>query len=253
MRQLPLPLGDPPAPSFDNFVAGDNQECVARLRDLAAGQRQQRFFYLWGPPASGRSHLLTALVPGPADRAAAAAKAGSVAVPAAVRAPGVNAWRFDPQAALPDFDRNSSNFTICLADDIDRLDDDGQVALFHLINRVQAHPEAALVMAGSQPPQSTLVREDLRTRLGAALVFQLHPLSDADKRVALQVAAHQRGVVISPDLLDYLLVHFPRDLGSLMVWLDALDRYAMQEQRAMTVPLLRELTRLAIVPTPPKR
>ena len=77
MNQLTLDLGAPPPPTFDNFVAGDNLEALASLRRLltASGCRPDhnepargigpaagsRFIYLWGLPASGRSHLLHAL------------------------------------------------------------------------------------------------------------------------------------------------------------------------------------------------
>ena len=60
MRQLPLEISQPAAPSFDNFVAGDNAEALARVRELAAGRLQEAIVYLWGEAGSGRSHLLRA-------------------------------------------------------------------------------------------------------------------------------------------------------------------------------------------------
>jgi DnaA-homolog protein len=60
MRQLPLAISPPPEPSFDNFVPGANAEALARVRELAAGTLREGIVYLWGAPASGRSHLLQA-------------------------------------------------------------------------------------------------------------------------------------------------------------------------------------------------
>jgi DnaA-homolog protein len=60
MRQLPLEISLPAAPSLDNFVAGANAEALAAVRALAAGQRPEAVVYLWGERGSGRSHLLRA-------------------------------------------------------------------------------------------------------------------------------------------------------------------------------------------------
>ena len=64
--QLTLDFGPPPPPCFDNFVAGANLECLATLRHLVYSLKRgetpaQRFFYVWGPTGSGKSHLAAAL------------------------------------------------------------------------------------------------------------------------------------------------------------------------------------------------
>jgi DnaA family protein len=41
--------------------------------------------------------------------------------------------------------------------------------------------------------------------------------------------------------VDYLLRRFSRDLGSLMQLLEHLDRYALQTQRAITIPLVKSM------------
>ena len=60
MRQLPLEISPPPEPTLDNFIAGENRELVARLRELAGGTLKESVLYLWGDSGSGRSHLLRA-------------------------------------------------------------------------------------------------------------------------------------------------------------------------------------------------
>jgi DnaA family protein len=60
MRQLPLEISPPAAPSLDNFVAGANAEALAAVRALAAGGRPEAVVYLWGERGSGRTHLLRA-------------------------------------------------------------------------------------------------------------------------------------------------------------------------------------------------
>ncbi len=41
--------------------------------------------------------------------------------------------------------------------------------------------------------------------------------------------------------MDFVLRRFARDLGSLMQLLDQLDRYALQSQRAITIPLVKAM------------
>jgi DnaA-homolog protein len=63
MSQIPLSLGDPPAPSLHNFVAGANKNALQALLELSQGNLTHRFVYLWGSSGSGCSHLLKACTP----------------------------------------------------------------------------------------------------------------------------------------------------------------------------------------------
>ena len=48
-------------------------------------------------------------------------------------------------------------------------------------------------------------------------------------------------IFLSDDVMAYLLSHFARDLTHLMALLDRLDGYALARQRAVTVPLIRQM------------
>ena len=113
--------------------------------------------------------------------------------------------------------------------------------LFNLFNEVRAHPASALIATGNAAPLGLAVREDLRTRLGWGLVFHLQALGDAGKLEALKQAARARGLTLADDVPAYLLTHFQRDMPSLMGLLDALDRYSLEQHRAVTLPLLRAM------------
>ena len=85
------------------------------------------------------------------------------------------------------------------------------------------------------------MRDDLRSRLGWGHVFELHPLSEAQRRSVLRIEADTRGVFLSDEVMDFALRRFSRDLSSLMQLLDQLDRYALQTKRAITVPLIKSM------------
>jgi DnaA family protein len=97
-----------------------------------------------------------------------------------------------------------------------------------------------VLAAGRRPPAQLVLREDLRTRLAWGLVYQLKPLSDADKALHLRAQAARRGLRLSDEVVGYLLTRLPRDLPSLNSVLDALDRYSLAAKRPVTLPLVRE-------------
>jgi DnaA family protein len=162
----------------------------------------ERFVFLWGPGGSGKTHLLRGFV----EAAAAARREASV------------------------------------VDDVARLDEPEQVALFDLCNRLRGS-KGALAASGEAPPAQLALRPDLRSRLASGIVLQLHPLSDADKAAALSAHAAGRGMALDRDLVAYLLTHFDRDMGTQIALLDALDRYSLERKRAVTLPLLKEALR----------
>jgi DnaA-homolog protein len=98
-----------------------------------------------------------------------------------------------------------------------------------------------IAAAGTLPPVDLPLRDDLRTRLAWGHVFALEPLGEADARAALRREADRRGIFLSDEVMGYLLTRFSRDLKHLMALLDRLDEFALAEQRAITVPLLRRM------------
>ena len=217
-QQLTLDIRPEQNPTLENFIAGANAELVARLRALA----QPRTFdavYLWGPSGCGRSHLLRA------TRAAADA-AGRRTVYVAGEEAG---------AELP-----CPSGGLLVVDDIDRLDATAQVALFRTFNSARL-AGLSLLLAGPKPPLELAPREDLRTRIGQAIVYAVKPLSDEEKAATLHSQASQRGMKVEDEVIGYLLRHAERDLPSLMAVLDELDRASLERKRPVTVPLLKEM------------
>jgi DnaA family protein len=128
---------------------------------------------------------------------------------------------------------------VIVCDDVHRLDAAGQIEAFDAFNRARA-AGIAFIAAGDAPPAQLAVREDLRTRLGSGLVFQLHPLGDDATARALRAQAASRGMTLPDEVADYLLRRLPRRLGTQLAVLDALDRYSLAQKRALTLPLVRE-------------
>ena len=135
---------------------------------------------------------------------------------------------------------------LVLADDVERLRAAEQHALFVVINEAREGGPAVLA-AGDQPPAQLALRADLKSRLAWGLVYQLVPLSDADKARHLKALAAGRGLLLSDDVTSYLLTRLPRDMSSLAAVMEVLDRYSLMRQRALTLPLVREALAQEIV------
>ncbi|HZF24459.1 MAG TPA: DnaA regulatory inactivator Hda, partial [Burkholderiales bacterium] len=216
--QLALGLAPSPVPAFDNFFPGRNVEAVSALQSLATGRSAEHFVYLWGARGCGRSHLLQAAV-------AAASSRGIIARYVVAGKP------------LPVED---SGVRMLAVDDVEKLNAQSQLEFFHLYNALR-DCQGAVLAAGNVAPARLQLRADLLTRLGWGLVFQVHALSDDDKRVALKRHAAARAFDLRDEIVEYLLRHLKRDLPSLMTVLEALDRYSLETKRPITLPLLREL------------
>lgn len=133
--------------------------------------------------------------------------------------------------------------SIRVADDVHLLDQDAQIALFNLYNLLK-ESDQALVVAGRYAPTQMQLRDDLATRLAWGLVYQLHPLTDAEKAEALQNHARERGMKLPAEVVAYCLRYLRRDLPTLMAVLDALDEWSLREKKPVTVPLLKKLLQL---------
>ncbi|MDQ6618390.1 MAG: DnaA regulatory inactivator Hda [Pseudomonadota bacterium] len=219
-EQLVLELAPAEPPSFANFLVGSNSEAVDTLRQLSEGTLCETGVAIWGANGAGKSHLLYATTE------AAKVRSRSALLIA------------EPQR-LGNFDSEEVARTEVVAiDNIDAADADTQARLFTLYNAVRAAGHH-LLFASSVPPARLNARDDLRTRLGWGLVYEILPLDDDAKPAALTAYARQRGFSLSVDVVSYLLVHGRRDMTTLLATLAALDRHSLATQRPVTVPLLR--------------
>ena len=219
-NQLVLDLSLPAQPTLDNFVVGRNAELIQVLRGMLAAKAQERFVYLWGNPGSGRSHLLEAMVD--AFRQQHLSTSNICCGQDSEIAPGTE--QLDALAV----------------DNVERLSGNAQIALFNLYNQIR-EGAGMLLVSGAMPPAQLKLREDLVTRLGWGLVFQVHGLNDEEKTQALKTHARNRGFELPQEAADYLLSHGRRDMPSLLAALDALDNYSLRTKRPVTLPLLREI------------
>jgi DnaA family protein len=230
MKQMALDIGLAPVPTLSRFFAGPNGAALQHLRlavDSGSGSggalRSPVPVYLWGEAGSGKTHLLKAVREALRERGA---RVG---------------WMDAATEAPPAFDED---WAAVLLDDAHLYTTAQQAAAFNWFVNATSPATGTprwVLAAGGLPPADLPLRDDLRSRLGWGHVFQLHLLGEADRRAVLRQEADARGVFLSDEVMDYMLKRFSRDLGSLMTLLDQLDRFALREKRAITIPLLKTM------------
>ena len=228
MKQIALAISEGPAPCLDNFVVGDNAPALSAIRELLAGQ-SQRTVYLWGPSASGKSHLLEAV--------AGQLKAENHAFGEMMAASHESGEAYPEE--LSAFD---SQWRMALMDDVDQYSDAQQQQAFAWLIHAQS-AGCPVLATGAVPPADLPLRDDVRSRLAWGYVFALQPLSEPECKQVLRESAQARGIVLSDEVVDFVMHRFSRDLGSLMLLLDMLDRFALENKRAVTVPLITSMLR----------
>ena len=206
--------------TFDNYFAGQNEQVVHNLQN-----QEEPYVFLFGEKGSGKSHLLQA----------ACHQAGNKGLP-------VVYLPLAEEGLMPAMLDNLENMSLIALDDIQNVigDEDWELALFNLYNRVREKGVNMLV-ASTEPLASLNIKlADLKSRLSWGPIFQLSGLSDKEKQLALQLRAKNRGLDLADDVVKYLLKRSPRNMNSLFALFEKLDKASMVEKRKLTIPFIKD-------------
>ena len=223
MSQLALPLQLADHAVFASFFDAGNESLVATLNAVTEGADGPGC-WLWGEPATGKTHLLQAVCERAGDRAAY--------LPMSMLA-----------AAGPEIlDGLGSRDIVCI-DDIDEvLGKPGwEGALFGLCNELFDAGAQLIVSASSSPREAGINLADLGSRFRRLVVFKVRALDDDQCVHALQLRSNHRGLDLPDETANYLMKRSRRDMASLYELLDRLDAAALQAKRRLTVPFVREV------------
>ena len=224
MKQIALDIGLAPGPTLKNFFAGPNQAALQHLQLWVGNDKRSPVpTYVWGEGGSGKTHLLRA-------------------AQAALRDQGCPVGWLDATVAEPSAFNDA--WRVVILDDVHLYTAVQQHAAFNWFVNATTPSDGQqrwVLAAGNVPPSDLALREDLRTRLGWGHIFQLQVLSETERRAVLRQQADDRGVFLSDEVMDFMLNRFSRDLSSLIQLLDQLDGYALQTQRAITIPLIKAM------------
>ena len=194
MDQLLLDIHKPAKKTIDNFVLGNNAECLNSLINFIEPCSPIFFIYLWGENGCGKSHLAEAV--------------------------------------------KRQNITVI--DNIQNADKKEQIQIFNLYNKCKEE-DKKLMVTGINSPKNMKLRDDLSSRLGWGLVYQLKGLTDIEKMLALEHHAKEKGMSLDSKIISYCINNLQRDLHTLIATLDALDEWSLKTKKSITIPLLKNL------------
>jgi DnaA family protein len=233
VSQLALSVQLPDDETFNSFKSVSNHFAVEQLKAFISSASQHanservKSFYLFGLASVGKSHLLHA----------SCAYAESLGLSSlCLSFSELKQLSVELLVGLEHID------LVCL-DDIQLISGDKQwqQAVFDLYNRM-AEQNKYLLITGDQSVQGlSLSLADLVSRLSWGLTEQIKPLDDDEKLVALKYRAKQRGIMLTDEVIKYLLSHLSRQMGSLIEALDELDKASIREKRKITIPFIKEV------------
>ncbi|MDH3991994.1 MAG: DnaA regulatory inactivator Hda [Gammaproteobacteria bacterium] len=213
--------------TLENFLAAPAvQPLVLALQQQIAAQGEP-IIYLYGPGGTGKSHLLQA--------ACHLAGSGALYLPLA------ELVEYGPEDVLQGVETLE---LVCL-DDVHAVlgKDDWELALFDLCNRARQWGCRLLVAADAAPRALAVALADLRSRLSWGIVYQLPQADDDAKDAILRFRAARRGLTLSAEVSAYIVSRAPRSLESLLALLDTLDKASLAEQRALSIPFVKQTLR----------
>ncbi|WP_203072904.1 DnaA/Hda family protein [Falsiroseomonas ponticola] len=209
--QLPLPLARPPSSARADWVPdASNAEALAWLAAPATWPLHR--LALFGPPGTGKTHLLRIAV---AD----------------------HGWRLMEGPALtPDLALAPAPGTA-----LDAADQADQEALFHLINQASATGAPLLMAARLPPARWPTMLPDLASRLRATPAVGLQEPTDTLLAALLTKHLADRQLRLDATVQSWLLARLPRDAASLATAIATLDEAALAQSAPITRPFARQV------------
>ena len=112
--------------------------------------------------------------------------------------------------------------------------------MFHLINRCRQNGQPLLLAANEDPHKLTCVLPDLGSRLVWGPAYKIYELDEPSALAAFKWRAYKRGLEIPEHIIKYINKNFPKDIRSLMLTLDQIDKASLNKGRKITRSLIQE-------------
>ena len=222
--QLPLLVQLRDDATLDNFLPEADTLPLISMLEQHSTQEGEAVIFLHGASGSGKSHLLQA--------------ACHLVGESALYLPLAEFAAYPPEEVLAGVE----TLALVALDDLDAVigKDDWEIALFDLYNRAREWGCNLLIAAKDTPRNLNVMLPDLRSRLSWGIVYQLPTACDEQKRAILRFRAQRRGLQMSEEVVAYVMARAHRDLGQLLEVLDRLDRASLVQQRALSIPFIRQ-------------
>ncbi|MEP3276086.1 MAG: DnaA/Hda family protein [Stappiaceae bacterium] len=113
-----------------------------------------------------------------------------------------------------------------------------QVALFHLINAIKEAGSYLLITSRSWPASWGITLPDLASRMRSATLIEVSEPDDALLRQVLVKLFSDRQLMIDSSVIEFLVTRMERSLQAAAEIVEAVDKHALSEGRAITRPVV---------------
>lgn len=224
MLQQALDLPVTPRYGFDNFIScAGNSTALEFSRRITDPAEPEKLLYLYGPPGSGKTHLLHAIGRQMAGEQYQVLSCRDLTIPVV------------PAAG-----------NLMLVDDLDQLPDRPELrnALWEAFNQQYSSGHTLALAGRFAPKELPTIDDHLISRLLWGLVARLDVSDDRSRQMLIAKLAQDRQIILPEEVASWLLTILPRDVGSLVAACDTLYRAALQRKCRITLRLARELLEL---------
>ena len=221
-NQIPIDFSFVTEKTFDNFIIGNNEAIVKSL--LAFTEiKPTNIITLYGEKSSGKTHLCQAT-----ERISD------------------NKSAYITTDNIEKFSITESSFSFLIIDDIDLIlkKFDIEEKIFTLVNDSILHNKGILITSTINPKKIEFNIPDLLSRMSWGLNFKIKDLSDSDKIKVLKQFSHERGLILSPLVCDYIITHFKRELYYLCNSIRFLDQKSLSLKKKITIPFIKKIIEL---------
>lgn len=229
MLQLPLDIQLDTNARFDNFYQGDNGQlfdCLVKLSNLNQVNSQERFIYICGEQLSGKSHLAQAL-----SHEFDKVNRGAIYFP------------LDNKALRPEVLKGLDDFDLVCLDGLHHVIGQPlwETAVFELYNALLLANRCFVIFSRETPDSQQLNLADLRSRLKAMLFYKLYPVNDEKKLEFMQYLAALKGLDLSDEVAQFILLRVSRETKTLVDLVKKLDEQSLVHQRRITIPFVKDI------------
>lgn len=203
-EQLPFDLGHRKAYAREDFwVSSSNQDAIAWLDKWPDWPAPALVIY--GPPFCGKTHL---------------AKVWQTMV-----------------------EKTAGEKKSVILDNIEHWigDAEAEEKLFHLYNDMKEKGGFMLLTAEMPPKDWLFTLPDLKSRLLAAPAVAVLPPDDDLRAVMLNKLFSDRQMFVSQEVIAFILPRIERSFTALRDVVEKIDKKALAEKRAVTIPLVKEI------------
>ena len=232
-----------PRYGFDNFIVCGGNEIAYRFAMMLTQEDSHNLLYVYGPPGSGKTHLLSAF----GKRFWSVSHQGSLSNDEPV--PYISfrdiEQLYGGEYLAEQASRMAERFInapALLIDDLHLIPDNGnlRVELWQLFNDFFDKGKKIAITADCTPREIPSLDDHLVSRLLWGLVARMDVSDDDSRRLIMKKLAEDRHISLPADVIDYLLRQTRRDIPSLTEALEILNRQSLSTGRKISLRLARE-------------